>query len=88
MNAPLTKEQIALLSHPTLSRPGTPVARRGGPFRRVADAVAYVLDIPRRHAVLSRLVSLSDRELAAKGLTRGELTRVFDADFTGFSHRA
>lgn len=90
MNAPLTKEQIALLSqsHHPISRLATPVARRGGPFRRVAAAIAYVFDIPRRHAVLSRFVSLSDRELAAKGLTRGDLTRVFDADFTGFSHRA
>lgn len=87
MTATFTNHRTALLPSGRSSRPGAPVTRHGGPFRRAADAVAYVLDIPRRHAALSRLVSLSDRELAAKGLTRADLTRVFDADFTGFPRR-
>lgn len=90
MTAQFTTEWLSPLLYDRVSRPAhaAPVARHGGPFRRAADAIAYVLDIPRRHAVLGRLVSLSDRELAAKGLSRGDLTRVFDADFTGFSRRA
>lgn len=75
------------LLYDRVRRRAAPAARRGGALRRAARAVAYVLDIPRRHAALSRLVSLSDGELAARGLTRGELTRVFDPDFTGFSRR-
>lgn len=87
MTASFTTERLSPLLYDRVSRPAAPVSRRGGPFRRAVEAVAYVLDIPRRHAVLGRLVSLSDRELAAKGLTRGDLTRVFDADFAGFSRR-
>ena len=54
--------------------------RIDGVARRVAET-----RLERRK--LGRLVSLSDRELADKGLSRGDLTRVFDADFTGFSRR-
>lgn len=78
MNAPLTEGQVSLFPAGV---------RTGGLLRRLAGALAYVCDIPRRNAVLGRLVPLSDRELAARGLTRGDLTRVFDADFTGFPRR-
>ena len=88
MIASPTTRPFSPLLYDRAPRRGIPVARRGGPLHRAARAVAYLLDIPRRHAALSRLVSLSDGELAARGLTRDELTRVFDPDFTGFSHRA
>lgn len=88
MIASSTTQPLSPLLYDHAPRRGAPVARRGGPLHRAARAVAYVLDIPRRHAALSRLVSLSDRELAARGLTRDDLTRVFDPEFKGFSHRA
>ena len=88
MIASSTTQRLSPLLYDRASRRDAPLARRGGPLHRAARAVAYVLDIPRRHAALSRLVSLSDRELAARGLIRDDLARVFDPEFTGFSRRA
>lgn len=45
-------------------------------FRLVANTVA---EWPRRRAVYDQLHSLSDRELADIGLTRGDIAHVFDA---------
>lgn len=90
MNAPLAKEQIALLMSDSLTyRPpvvegmeGTVAAPRPSFLAHVMDAVrgaiAALAALPRRRAVLVELSNLTDRELADIGLTRGELARVFE----------
>jgi uncharacterized protein YjiS (DUF1127 family) len=52
-----------------------------GVFARLAGAVAWLVELPRRQAVLAELSELSDHELADIGLVRSDLGRVFDADF-------
>jgi len=92
MNAPLAKEQIALLMSDSLTyrtpvvegTDGTvaeprPAARSIA--QRLGAMVSALLAMPRRRAVLDELSSLSDRELADIGLNRGELSRVFDQRF-------
>lgn len=53
--------------------------------RAIADGLAFVVagvrDWASRQATLSEMDSMSDRELADIGLNRGDLPRVFDADF-------
>jgi uncharacterized protein YjiS (DUF1127 family) len=49
--------------------------------RRLGDVLAKVVAYFRRGEVMTELSSMSDRELADIGLSRGNLTRVFDADF-------
>ena len=92
MNAPLAKEQIALLMSDSLTY-RTPVVEGtdgtvadAGPaprslMQRIAGALSALLSIPRRCAVIDELASLSDRELADIGLNRGELGRVFEPAF-------
>ncbi len=82
MNAPIAKEQIALLMSDKLTYQAAPVQGTGAQGRptlsgRLAAALRYVAEFPRRQAVLDELSSLSDRELADIGLHRGELTQVF-----------
>ena len=57
--------------------------RRGFTFlRRAIVAVGQaVFSWPQRRATYQRLHDLSDRELSDIGLTRGEISRVFDPDF-------
>lgn len=43
--------------------------------------VQYIAELPRRHAVLNELSVLSDRELADIGISRAEITHVFDHSF-------
>lgn len=93
MNAPLAKEQIALLMSDSLtlrtpSFPGTdgtvaePRPGAAPLFAAKCRAVwASLLDMLRRRAVLDELSMLSDRELADVGLTRAELSDVFRPDF-------
>ena len=95
MNAPLAKEQIALLMSDSLTyrasvvegTDGTVAEPRptffaviGNHLRQFAAALAA---LPRRRAVIDELSMLSDRELADIGLQRGELSRVFDPRFIG-----
>ncbi len=93
MNAPLAKEQIALLMSDSLTY-RTPAVE--GTDGTIADphptglsrfvaflrrAVAAVIELPRRRAVMDELALLTDRELADIGLNRAELNRVFDPRF-------
>jgi uncharacterized protein YjiS (DUF1127 family) len=48
---------------------------------RVRQALAWIAELPRRHAVLAQLETMSDRELADIGLVRGELSKVFSAGY-------
>ncbi len=92
MNAPLAKEQIALLMSDSLTYRSTVVEGTDGTiadtnpaprglFQRLGGLVSAMLAMPRRRAVLDELSSLSDRELADIGLNRAELSRVFDPRF-------
>ena len=99
MNAPLAKEQIALLMSDSLTLrstvlPGTDntvaeprpsaLAVLGAKLRA---AFASLVDLPRRRAVLDELSLLTDRELADVGLTRAELGSVFDPRFVAARNR-
>ncbi|MBV8912756.1 MAG: DUF1127 domain-containing protein [Acetobacteraceae bacterium] len=86
MNAPLAKEQIELLMSDTLTYRVAPVqgmdeaavrSASSGIIGRLAGAVRFLIELPRRRAVLDELSRLSDRELADIGLNRADLTAVF-----------
>ena len=86
MNAPLAKEQIALLMSDSLTYRVSPVQGTAGRIaqpgqasfsNRVAAAIRYVLELPKRRAVIDELSRLTDRELADIGLTRAGLKQVF-----------
>ncbi len=47
-------------------------------LRGAVRGLAWIAELPRRHAVLSELELMSDRELADIGLARGELSKVFE----------
>ena len=93
MNAPLAKEQIALLmsdsltyrmpavegTDGTVAEPTPSLLARLG--ARIVSAFDTLAALPRRRAVLDELRTLSDRELADIGLNRADLPRVFDARF-------
>jgi uncharacterized protein YjiS (DUF1127 family) len=49
--------------------------------RFLATLGTTLLEFPERRATFERLHALSDRELADIGLSRGDLSRVFDPDF-------
>ena len=83
MNAPLAKEQIALLMSDNLTYRVSPVqgataqARRPSLAGRISAAIQYLIELPKRRAVIDELSRLTDRELADIGLTRAGLSDVF-----------
>ena len=52
-----------------------------GPVGRFGAMVQWLMDMPRRRAVINELDALSDHELADIGLARGDVRRVFDRSF-------
>ena len=60
----------------------SPVAARPGLSRRLASAMQWIAEQPRRRALINELGALTDHELADIGLARGDLARVFDRDFS------
>jgi uncharacterized protein YjiS (DUF1127 family) len=53
----------------------------GGIGKALAAVGSALLSWPQRRATYENLRLLSDRELADIGLTRGDITRVFEPDF-------
>ncbi len=101
MNAPLAKEQIALLMSDSLTYRSSVVEGMDGTdfdanpaprslLQRVGALISNLVAFSRRRAVMDELSSLSDRELADIGLNRAELSRVFDPRFAQarFNHTA
>lgn len=90
MNAPLAKEQIALLMSDSLTyrasivqgTDGTIAEPRPTLWDHLRRFVSELAAIPRRRAVIDELGMLSNRELADIGLTRAEVSHVFDPRFT------
>jgi uncharacterized protein YjiS (DUF1127 family) len=92
MNAPLNKSELNFVLPNSLSfAPDVEEGYRNAAeaqlaysqtlARRFGDVLAKVVAYFRRGEVMTELSSMSDRELADIGLSRGNLTRVFDADF-------
>jgi uncharacterized protein YjiS (DUF1127 family) len=92
MNVHMPKEEMALPTPASLSSAswtdahfgsGTAQAAAGRPtlLQRVGLAAKWLMELPRRRALLDELNTLSDHELADIGLTRSELSRVFDPGF-------
>ncbi|HEX3350325.1 MAG TPA: DUF1127 domain-containing protein [Acetobacteraceae bacterium] len=61
--------------------PYAPVAPSRGVVALIGDAVRWLVEMPRRRALIDELSTLSDHALADIGLNRGELDRVFDRNF-------
>jgi len=88
MSGHVAKEEIALLMPERLShyfqsdRDYMPVSRKQGRgmLTILASAVKWVLELPRRRAMLDELGSLTDHELADIGISRAELGQVFERD--------
>jgi uncharacterized protein YjiS (DUF1127 family) len=69
-------------SMPGLSRPEAGVSgHRSGLAAWFAGAMQWLAERPRRRAVIDQLSVMSDHELADIGLTRHDVTRVFDPVF-------
>lgn len=93
MNAPLAKEQIALLMSDSLTyrypavhgTDGTVADAQPTALARfgawVTRSMEHLATLPQRRAVLDELRMLSDRELADIGLGRAELSNVFKPGF-------
>ena len=90
MNAYSAKQDMAMLPPAALSHyfkdealyMPAPEPAASGLFARIAGFFRNLADLPRHHAVLFELGSLSDHELSDIGLVRTDLSRVFDREFT------
>ena len=89
MSAYVAKDEIAMmipnrLSHYFTDDPEYLVVaepQSAGIFAKSAAVFKWLIDLPRRRMVMDELSSLSDHELADIGLSRSELTRVFEPSF-------
>jgi uncharacterized protein YjiS (DUF1127 family) len=84
MNAHVTNEQMARLMPANLSVARAPAVarqRKSGLTQKLAGIFQWLADLPRRRAVLDELRSLSDHELADIGLSRSDLSQIFDPKF-------
>jgi uncharacterized protein YjiS (DUF1127 family) len=81
MNAHFAKNHMAHLLPAGLGDADADAQRASGFGRRIADALAWLVAMPRRRAVLDELQMLTDRELSDIGIARSELKRVFDPAF-------
>ncbi len=96
MNVRAAKDEISLLFPNNASygetetnfREAEPARKQGGLASSLARAVTWIMELPRRHAVLTELEMMSDRELADIGLGRGELSKVFHSDFASARGKA
>jgi uncharacterized protein YjiS (DUF1127 family) len=83
MNAHVAKDSFDIvlpgLSRESLAREDR--KRRPSLASRLAGAVQWLTEMPRRRALLNELSALSDHELADIGLSRADLPRVFDPTF-------
>jgi uncharacterized protein YjiS (DUF1127 family) len=91
MNVRMPKEEMALLMPASLSSAAWTDAHfasgtaRGTDkptlLQRIGLAAKWLMELPRRRALLDELSTLSDHELADIGLSRAELGMVFDPAF-------
>ena len=89
MSGHVAKDEIALLMPERLAHYfkddpeyiGASSDNSRGLFAAIGSVVKWVIEIPRRRAVLDELASLSDHELSDIGLSRTDLTHVFDRHF-------
>jgi uncharacterized protein YjiS (DUF1127 family) len=89
MSAHIAKEEMALLMPKSLSHyfkdePEylvVPEPAGNGIFARVAGALRWVIQLPMRRSVIDELSAMTDHELADIGLSRSEVTRVFEPGF-------
>jgi uncharacterized protein YjiS (DUF1127 family) len=94
MSAPLAKTDFVFRLSATQSYigpdydpPAAPIVRPAprGLGRAIADGMAFLASKfgawANRQTTMAEMGSMSDRELADIGLNRGDLPRVFDADF-------
>ncbi|HEY0419688.1 MAG TPA: DUF1127 domain-containing protein [Acetobacteraceae bacterium] len=58
-----------------------PAPQAPGLFARLGGALRWLIELPRRRAVMDELGALSEHELADIGLSRADVTRVFDPEF-------
>ena len=89
MSSRIAKEELALLMPNSLSHYFQDDAsdmpsgvQETTLFARATAAVRWLIDTPRRRAVLNELGGLSERELADIGLSREELPHVFNDSYT------
>lgn len=88
MSTRIAKEELALLMPNSLSHyfqddaSAMPQGAEGTSLiARATAAVRWLIDMPRRRAVLNELSGLSERELTDIGLTREALPHVFDNSY-------
>jgi uncharacterized protein YjiS (DUF1127 family) len=83
------KEELAFAAAPAMTHyfqdepeeQVTTTPARPGLIARFRAALRWIVEMPRRRAVMEELSMLSDHELADIGLARGDLPYIFDSAF-------
>jgi uncharacterized protein YjiS (DUF1127 family) len=89
MSAHVAKDEIALMMPERLAHyfqdetdySQVTETKSGGLLAAIGAVVRWFAEMPRRHAVIDELSSLSDHELSDIGLHRADLSQVFDSRF-------